>query len=42
MRTSDAVFSNLRGDGPAKLGLTYDALREVNPRIVCGSLAASG
>ncbi len=39
---SDAVFSNLRGDGPAKLGLTYDALREVNPRIVCVSLTGFG
>ena len=42
VRTSDAVFSNLRGDGPAKLGLTYDALREVNPRIVCVSLSGFG
>src|SRR5215218_6555014 len=40
--TSDAVFSNLRGDGPAKLGLTYDALRDVNPRIVCVSLTGFG
>ena len=36
------MFSNLRGDGPAKLGLTYDALREVNPRIVCVSLSGFG
>src|SRR3954451_11543036 len=42
VRASDAVFSNLRGDGPAKLGLTYDALREVNPRIVCVSLSGFG
>jgi crotonobetainyl-CoA:carnitine CoA-transferase CaiB-like acyl-CoA transferase len=42
VRHSDAVFSNLRGDGPAKLGLTYDALREVNPRIVCVSLTGFG
>jgi crotonobetainyl-CoA:carnitine CoA-transferase CaiB-like acyl-CoA transferase len=42
VRASDAVFSNLRGDGPAKLGLTYDALRGVNPRIVCVSLSGFG
>jgi crotonobetainyl-CoA:carnitine CoA-transferase CaiB-like acyl-CoA transferase len=42
VRASDAVFSNLRGDGPAKLGLTYDALREVNQRIVCVSLSGFG
>ena len=28
-RESDAVFSNLRGDGPAKLGLRYDDLKHV-------------
>ena len=28
----DAVFSNLRGDQPAKLGLRYDDLEHVNPR----------
>jgi crotonobetainyl-CoA:carnitine CoA-transferase CaiB-like acyl-CoA transferase len=42
VRASDAVFSNLRGDGPAKLGLTYDALKSVNPRIVCVSLTGFG
>ncbi len=42
VRSSDAVFSNLRGDGPAKLRLTYDDLREVNPRIVCVSLSGFG
>ena len=42
VRRSDAVFSNLRGDGPAKLRLTYDDLREVNPRIVCVSLSGFG
>lgn len=39
---SDAVYSNLRGDVPAKLGLTYERLREVNPRIVCCSLSGYG
>ena len=42
VRTSDAVYSNLRGDVPAKLGLRYDDLKAVNPRIVCCSLSAYG
>jgi crotonobetainyl-CoA:carnitine CoA-transferase CaiB-like acyl-CoA transferase len=41
-RESDAVFSNLRGDGPAKLGLRYDDLKHVNERIVCVSLSGFG
>ena len=39
---SDVVFSNLRGDQPAKLRLLYDDLKEVNPRIVCCSLSGFG
>jgi len=39
---ADAVTSNLRGDVPAKLGLTYAQLAEVNPRIVCGHLTGYG
>jgi crotonobetainyl-CoA:carnitine CoA-transferase CaiB-like acyl-CoA transferase len=38
----DAVTSNLRGDQPAKLGLTYANLRHRNPRIVCASLSGFG
>ena len=41
-KDADVVFNNLRGDLPAKLGLTYQDLREVNPRIVCGHLSAYG
>ena len=40
--TSDAVLNNLRGDQPDKLGLTYDALRDANPRIICAHLSAYG
>lgn len=40
--TADAVLNNLRGDQPDKLGLTYAALRDVNPRIVCAHLSAYG
>jgi succinate--hydroxymethylglutarate CoA-transferase len=40
--TADATLDNLRGDLPVKLGLTYDALKEANPRIVCSHLSAYG
>src|ERR687898_1808857 len=40
--TADAVYNNLRGDLPDRLGLTYAALSEVNPAIVCVSLSAYG
>ena len=39
---ADAVLDNLRGDLPAKLGLTYEHLKEANPRIVCAHLSAYG
>lgn len=39
---SDAVFNNLRGDVPAKLGLTYEQLKAVNPSIVTCSLSGFG
>ena len=41
-RDADVVFNNLRGDLPAKLGLTYEQLKDVNPKIVCGHLSAYG
>ncbi len=41
-RVSHAVFNNLRGDQPAKLGLTYADLREINPAVVCCSLSGFG
>ena len=37
--SSDAVFSNLRGDQPEKLRLRFADLEHVNPRIVCCSLS---
>jgi crotonobetainyl-CoA:carnitine CoA-transferase CaiB-like acyl-CoA transferase len=42
VRRCDGVYSNLRGDQPARLGLTYDELKDVNPRIVCCSLSGFG
>lgn len=40
--TSHAVANNMRGDLPGKLGLTYAALAEHNPAIVCAHLSAYG
>jgi crotonobetainyl-CoA:carnitine CoA-transferase CaiB-like acyl-CoA transferase len=42
VRVSDAVYSNLRGDVPAKIRIRYDDLKHVNPRIVCCSLTGFG
>ena len=39
---ADAVFNNLRGDLPAKLGLTYEALKHIRKDIVCVHLSAYG
>lgn len=40
--SSDVVYSNLRGDVPKKIGITYDDLKHINPRIVCCSLTGFG
>lgn len=42
VRSADAVYSNLRGDVPAKLGIRYDDLKDLNPSIVCCSLSGFG
>jgi crotonobetainyl-CoA:carnitine CoA-transferase CaiB-like acyl-CoA transferase len=42
VRRAHAVYNNLRGDLPGRLGLTYAALREANPAIVCCSLSGFG
>jgi crotonobetainyl-CoA:carnitine CoA-transferase CaiB-like acyl-CoA transferase len=42
VRACDAVYSNLRGDQPRKLRITYADLKDVNPRIVCCSLSGFG
>lgn len=39
---ADGVFNNLRGDLPGKLGLTYEDLKAINPRLVCVHLSAYG
>jgi crotonobetainyl-CoA:carnitine CoA-transferase CaiB-like acyl-CoA transferase len=42
VRVSDVVFSNLRGDVPAKLRITYQDLKHLNKRVVCCSLSGFG
>ena len=42
VETADAVCSNLRGDVPEKLGLTYAHLKRWNPQVVCAHLSAYG
>lgn len=42
VKSADAVANNLRGDQQDKLGLTYEALKGVNSRIVCAHLSAYG
>lgn len=42
VQVSDAVYSNPRGDLPAKLGFDYASLKTVNPRIVCCALSGFG
>jgi crotonobetainyl-CoA:carnitine CoA-transferase CaiB-like acyl-CoA transferase len=42
VKVSDVVYSNLRGDVPAKLRITYDDLKHINPQIVCVSLSGFG
>ncbi|WP_430443757.1 CaiB/BaiF CoA transferase family protein [Sphingorhabdus contaminans] len=42
VKGAHAVVNNLRGDVPAKIGLTYDQLNGVNPAIVCVHASAYG
>ena len=41
-RQSHALLANLRPSALRKLGLTYDALSRVNPRLVCVALTGFG
>lgn len=42
VKDADAVFNNLRGDLPEKMGLTYSALKHIRADIVCAHLSAYG
>jgi crotonobetainyl-CoA:carnitine CoA-transferase CaiB-like acyl-CoA transferase len=42
VKTADALVGNLRGNQPERLGLTYEHLQAINPKIVCAHLSAYG
>ena len=42
VRVSDVVASNLRGDVPKKIRITYEDLKHLNRAIVCASLSGFG
>lgn len=42
VKGSDAVINNFRGNLPEKLGVTYEQLKEYNPKIVCTHLSGYG
>jgi CoA:oxalate CoA-transferase len=42
VREAHALVTNLRPSAIRKLGLTYDVLRQVNPRLVCVALTGFG
>ncbi|GGV18307.1 hypothetical protein GCM10010182_44570 [Actinomadura cremea] len=42
VKVSDAVYSNLRGDVPEKIRITYGDLKHLNPAVVCCSLTGFG
>jgi crotonobetainyl-CoA:carnitine CoA-transferase CaiB-like acyl-CoA transferase len=41
-KDAHGVLNNLRGDVPAKVGLTYDALKASNKAIICAHASAYG
>ena len=42
VETADALLTNLRPSAIKKLGLTYEALGQINPKIVCVALTGYG
>ncbi|APG63443.1 CoA transferase [Sphingorhabdus lutea] len=42
VKTSHVMANNMRGDVPAKIGIDYAALKEVNPQIICAHISAYG
>jgi crotonobetainyl-CoA:carnitine CoA-transferase CaiB-like acyl-CoA transferase len=41
-KNAHALVSNVRGDVPEKLGLTYEHMKTANPALVCGHLTGYG
>ncbi|MEM6461088.1 MAG: CoA transferase [Pseudomonadota bacterium] len=42
VKTAHAVIDNFRGTVPAELGVTYDDLKDLNPKLVCSHLSGYG
>ena len=42
VRISDAVIDNFKPGTTKKLGIDFEALKQINPKIVCGSLSGFG
>lgn len=42
VKNSHVMANNLRGDVPAKIGIDYPSLKDVNPAIVCAHCSAYG
>ncbi len=42
VRTSDAVIDNFKPGTTKKLGIDFESLKQVNPKIVCGSISGFG
>jgi crotonobetainyl-CoA:carnitine CoA-transferase CaiB-like acyl-CoA transferase len=42
VKTADAVIDNFRGNKAESLGITYEALKTYNPKIVCTHLSGYG
>jgi crotonobetainyl-CoA:carnitine CoA-transferase CaiB-like acyl-CoA transferase len=42
VKKSDVVFDNFRPGVVNRLGIDYETLREINPRIICSSLSGFG
>lgn len=42
VKNVDATLDNYRGDVPDELGVTYEVLKEFNPKIVCAHISGYG
>ena len=42
IKTADVVIENFRPDVKDRLGLDYESLKEINPRIILGSISGFG
>ncbi|CDH32287.1 CaiB/BaiF CoA transferase family protein [Xenorhabdus bovienii] len=42
IRKADVVLENFRPDVKFRLGVNYESLKKINPRIICGSISGFG